>query len=165
MNLDIQAFSGSGITDYNTGLTNTVIDSNGKATQRASINVTEDGVTFGVLARGRGIYYWEANTNLYIENDNDLFEATQNSTRIAEVSGTFSTGTERCTLLETLGATPLLVILDAENNKGWTLTKLLALNPIASNFPTTLVHGGAILDSYLFVIYPSFVLSQQVKIE
>lgn len=152
MTLDIQGFSGSSITDYDTGLTNTIIGVNKKATQRPSINITEDGVSIGVLARARGIYYWDANTNLYIVNDNDLFESTQNSPRINEVSGTFSGGTERCTMLETLGSTPLLVILDAENNKGWTLTQALGLNPIGSNFPSTLTHGGAILDGYLFVM-------------
>ena len=109
-------------------------------------------MAIGVLARARGIYYWEANSKLYIVNDNDLFESTQNSTRIAEVSGTFSTGTQRCTLLETLGSTPLLVVLDAENDEGWTLTQALGLNPIASNFPSTITHGGAILDGYLFVM-------------
>lgn len=152
VSLEIQAFSGSGITDYNMGLTNTVIMANGKATQRPSINISEDGSAIsGLKSRARGIYYWEANSKIYIVNDNDLFETTQDSTRIAENTGTFSSGTESCTILETLG-TPRLVILDSENNKGWVMTQGKTLDQIASNFPSTLTHGGAILDTYLFVM-------------
>jgi len=88
---------------------------------------------------------------IYIVNDNDVFETTQDSTRIPEASGTFSSGTERCTMLETVG-TDRLIILDAENNKGWEMDSLKNLNQIASNFPDTLVHGGAVLDGYLFVM-------------
>jgi len=54
-------------------------------------------------------------------------------------------------MLETVG-TNRLVILDAENNKGWQMDAALNLNQIASNFPATLTHGGAILDGYLFVM-------------
>jgi len=104
-----------------------------------------------LLARARGIYYWETNAKLYIVNDNDLFESSQGNPRIAEASGIFSGGTERCTMLETVG-TSRLVILDAENNKGWQMDAAKNLNQIASNFPSTLTHGGAILDGYLFVM-------------
>jgi len=69
------------------------------------------------------------------------------------VTGTFSSGTERCTILETVSlGNNRLVILDAENNKGWEMDTALNLNEIASNFPSTLAHGGAILDGYLFVM-------------
>ncbi len=129
-----------------------MIGSNGKATQRPSINITEDGPSItGILARARGIYYWEVTSEIYIVNDNDVFETTQDSTRIPEASGTFSSGTERCTMLETVG-TDRLIILDAENNKGWEMDSVKNLNQIASNFPETLVHGGAVLDGYLFVM-------------
>ena len=134
------------------GLTNTIISVKGKATQRPSINVTENSTDIpGLLARARGIYYWEATAKLYIVNDDSVYESSQSTARIPEISGTFSTGTERCTILETVGL-ERLVILDAENNKGWQMDAALNLNQIASNFPTTLAHGGAILDGYLFVM-------------
>lgn len=152
VNLDIQAFNGSSITDYNTGLTNVIISTSAKATQRPSINITEDSTTIiGLLARARGIYYWEANAKLYIVNDNEVFESSQGSTAITPISGVFSSGTEPCTMLETVGISRL-VILDAENNKGWQMDAALNLNEITSNFPSTLAHGGAILDGYLFAM-------------
>ena len=54
-------------------------------------------------------------------------------------------------MLETIGAVNL-VILDAENNEGWVMSTAENVTAIASNFPDTLVHGGAILDGYLFVM-------------
>jgi len=45
-----------------------------------------------------------------------------------------------------------MVILDAENDEGWLLDTSDELTQIASNFPSTLVHGGAILDTYLIVM-------------
>lgn len=155
VDLNIHAFSGSGISDYESGYTNcVVINDNGRpiVTQRPSIDISEDssGIA-GLNDRARGIYYWETNSKLYIVHDNDVYEDTQDSARIAENSGTFSTGTERCTMLETIGV-PRLVILDAENNKGWVMTAAKVLDQIASNFPSTLAHGGAILDSYLIVM-------------
>ena len=120
VDLDIQEFSGTGISEYGAGLTNCVArQKNGKIeiTQRAAINISENsGGVSGLNDRARGIYYWEENEKLYIVHDNDLYEDNQSSTRIAENSGTFSTGTERVTMLETIG-TPRLVIIDAENNK------------------------------------------------
>lgn len=155
VNLDIHEFSGSGITEYHSGMTNIIVhnhNGNMQATQRPSIDVTED--SSGIVAlndRARGIYYWETNSKLYIVHDNDLYEDSQDTTRIAENSGTFSTGTERVTMLETIG-TPRLVILDAENDKGWVMTSGKVLDQIASNFPSTICHGGIILDGYLFVM-------------
>ncbi len=154
-NLDFHSFSGSGINDYISGMINCVLHLNGsgevEVTQRPSIDIIEDATVLSLNDRGRGIYYWEENSKLYIVHDDDLYESTQNSTRIAEVTGIFSTGTERCTMLETVGV-PKLIILDAENNKGWEMDSSKNLNQIASNFPTTITHGGAVLDGYLFVM-------------
>lgn len=155
VDLDIHAFSGSGITNYESGLTNCILHNNNgqlEVTQRPAINISEDATTILALNnRGRGIYYWEVNNKLYIVHDNDLYETTQDSTRIAENTGAFSTGTERCTMLETIGV-ERLVILDSENNKGWVMTAAKLLDQIASNFPSTIVHGGIILDGYLIVM-------------
>jgi len=152
--LDIQAFSGSGITDYNSGATNCIVNKVGgvpRVTQRPSIDVSEDSsdATLSHLNdRGRGIYYWENNSKLYIVHDNDVYAANQ---QVASAVGAISTGTERVTILETLGV-PYMVILDAENNEGWVMNAGETVAAIASNFPTTLAYGGAILDTYLFVM-------------
>ena len=106
--LDIHLFSGSGITDYDSGTTNCMVyagRSELKLTQRPSIDVTEDASTLSAAPdndRGRGIYYWENNSKLYIVNDNDVFAVTQDSTRISESAGSFPSGSERVTMLETL---------------------------------------------------------------
>ena len=150
-NLDIHAFSGSGITEYEAGMTNVIAhEKNGtvKATQRPSIDISEDSSTIPALNdRGRGIYYWENNTRLYIVHDNDVYATTQGSTAV----GTISTGTQRVQILETVG-TPRLVILDAENDEGWVMDIAESVTAIASSFPATLAHGGAVLDGYLFVM-------------
>lgn len=155
VDLDAEGFSGSVITDYASGSTNCIVYKAGekvKVSQRPSIDISESASGIAALNnRARGLFYWEASAKLYIVHDNDLYSQTQSSARIAEVTGTFSAGTERCTFIETVG-TQRLVILDAENNKGWYLTVGESLNQIASNFPATLVHGGAILDGFLFVM-------------
>lgn len=152
--LDIQAFSGSGITDYNSGTTNCIVNTvNGKLrpTQRPSIDISEDSNGAGLTHlndRGRGIYYWEQNSKLYIVHDNDVYHTSQQT---GNDIGNISTGTERVTILETIG-TPRLVILDAENDEGYVVSTGETVTAIASNFPSTLAHGGVILDTYLFVM-------------
>ena len=152
VDLDIHKFSGAGVTEYEAGMTNCVLHRKGdtvKVTQRPSIDISEDSTTISTLNnRGRGIYYWETNSKLYIVHDNDVYAATQNSTPI----GNISAGYERVNMLETLG-TPRMVILDAENNEGWVVSTGETVTKITSaNFPATLTHGGAILDTYLFVM-------------
>ena len=162
VDLDIHKFSGSGITDYASGLTNCAFhNNNGKweLTQRASIDISEDASTItGFDERGRGIYYWETESNLFIVNDDTVYEATQDGGEVAG-GGEISSGTERVTMLETIG-TRRLVILDAENNEGWWVnTPATAVTQISSagvgtddHFPTVICHGGAILDGILFVM-------------
>ena len=155
VSLDIHAFSGSGITDYDSGLTNCILHKNKKGeyevTQRPSIDISEDSTVIGALNdRGRGIYYWETNAKLYIIHDNDVYEDNQQpASAIAPNTGTFSTGTERCQILETIG-TPRLVIIDSENNKLWVMTAAKILDEVVTNMPSSVVQGGAILDGYLF---------------
>ena len=150
--LDIHAFSGSGISDHPNGMTNVIVHNGKEITQRPSIDIQEDSSTIGTLNdRARGIYYWEENAKLYIVHDNDLYETTQDSIRITENSGTFSTGTERVTMLESLG-TPRLIIIDSENNKLWVMTAGKVLDQVTTNVPATIVYGGAVLDGYLFIM-------------
>jgi len=148
--LEIENFSGSGITDYASGNTNCIAyKKNGRVyvTQRSSIDISEDVSALGLNDRGRGIYYWEENSKLYIVNDASVYATTQDSVAV----GTITTGTERITILETIG-TPYLIFLDAENDKGWYMNTGETVTQIASNFPSTLCHGGTVLDGYLFVM-------------
>lgn len=149
-NLDIRKFSGAGITEYRSGMTNVTYNSADKtSTQRPSIDITEDSTTITALNdRGRGIYYWENNAKRYIVHDNDVYETTQNSTSV----GTISAGTERVTMLESIG-TPRMVILDAENDEGWTMDAATTVTKITdAQFPSTLTHGGVEMDGFLFVM-------------
>lgn len=151
VDLDIHAFSGVGISEYDTGMVNCMVHvsgKTGKVTQRPSIDISYDSNDNPALNdRGRGIYYWEQNLKLYIIHDNDVYAASQNNAPI----GMITAGTERVTMLETVGV-PRLVILDPENNEGWVLSTAEILSQIGSNFPPDIVYGGAILDGYLFVM-------------
>lgn len=148
--LDIQNFTGSSITDYNSGVTNCIIKRTGERpilTQRPSIDISEDASGLGLNDRARGIYYWEENSKLYIVHDNDVYPANQSAVALGQITA----GSERVTILETTG-TPYMIILDSENDEGWYVSTAESLTQIASNFPTTLAHGGAVLDGYLFVM-------------
>ncbi len=155
VDLDIKEYNDTTITKYDSGLTNAIVrvaDNKVEITQRPSIDITEDasGIA-GIEARARGIYYWEENAKIYIVNDNDIFESTQDSTRIAENTGTFGTGTEKVTILETI-ATPKLIFIDAENNKLFVMTAAKVLDQVTTNVPATIVHGGAFLNQQLFIM-------------
>ena len=158
VDLEIRKFVGSGITDYSSGLTNCAFNNNNgkwEITQRASIDISEDASALGTPPeeRGRGIYYWETQSNLFIVNDDTVYEATQDGGEVG-AANQISQGTERVTMLETIG-TRRLVILDAENNEGWWIdsaaSSVTAITWSAL-WPSTICHGGAILDGYLFVM-------------
>lgn len=148
--LDIESFSGYGITDYASGNTNALaIKKNGRiyVTQRSSIDVSESTAALGLSDRGRGIFYWEENSKLYIVNSASVYANTQDSVAV----GTISAGTEAVTILETIG-TPYMIILDAENDEGWYMSTGETVTQFSTNFPTTLAHGGTVMDGYLFVM-------------
>jgi len=150
----IKAFSGAGITEYVSGLTNGVVQKLGdkvQVTQRPSIDIFEDAVAAGGLDdRGRGVYYWEENTTLYFV-ENDTVYRNNYSTTV----GTISAGTERISFHESKdsGGNPVLMLVDAENNNAKKINTSHSLSAHApTNFPSTLVHGGAVLDGYWFVM-------------
>lgn len=150
----IKAFNGAGITEYSSGLTNCVVQKLGEkvqVTQRPSIDIFSDAETaVGLSDRGRGVYYWEQNSTLYFV-ENDTVYRNDYSTSV----GTISAGTERISFHESLNSAgnPVLILVDAENNNAKKITTGHALSAHApTNFPTTLVHGGAILDGYLFLM-------------
>jgi hypothetical protein len=151
--LNIEGFSGTSITDYSSGNKNTLIyqkEGTTYTTQRSAIDITEDVSSLGLNNQARGIYYWEENSLLYIVNDDTLYKGNQ-STEVA-AGPHFTSGSEAVTMLETIGATPYLVILDAENDEGWYMNAAESITQFSTNFPTTLAHGGEELDGYVFVM-------------
>lgn len=145
--LHIENFSGSSVTDYSSGNTNTIVyekDGQVFTTQRSSIDISESTSGLGLNDRGRGIYYWEENGKLYIINDDSIYATTQDSVAV----DTITSGAEAVTITETIG-TPYLIINDAENDEGWYMATGETVTQFSTNFPTTLAHGVLVLDGYI----------------
>jgi hypothetical protein len=150
----INAFSGATITELESGVTNGIIDTqNGQTylTQRPAIDVFSDASDTVADARGRGIYYWDGNSALYFINDDTIYKTSYSTT-----IGAITAGTKRCYFF-TLASR--LIVLDPENNKGWTVTTGGTLAEITdTDFPPKqtpavgIAFGGAILDGFLFVL-------------
>ena len=148
----IKSFSGAGITEYASGLTNGVVQKLGdklQVTQRPSIDIFEDAESAaGLDSRGRGVYFWEHNNTLYFVENDTVYRNDYGTT-----VGTITAGTERVEFHEAnvSGGANVLIIVDAENNNAAKITTGHVLSVHApTNFPTTLVHGGAVLDGYFF---------------
>lgn len=142
--LEIKAFSGATITRLESGITNGYITkSKGKlaVTQRPSIDITESAST----ARGRGIYYWDANSTTYISNDDTIYKANYST-----ALGTTITSGKKRVHFHQLGT--LLVLVDSEDNAAYTISTGDIVTTIAGSIPSTIVPGGAILNGYLFVM-------------
>lgn len=153
-NLHINAFSGGAITDLESGMLNGVVVKSGSGdyiTQRPSVDVFEDASVTVADAKGRGIYRWDSAPGTYFVNANKIYKNTY-----ATVIGTITTGTQKCYFFE-VGT--LLVLLDPQNNQGWTITVGGVLAEITDlDFPPKqtpargIAFGGAVLDGYLFVL-------------
>ena len=150
----IRAFSGTGITEYASGIFNGIIQKLGdvlEVTQRPSIDVFGDAESAsGLNDRGRGIYYWEHNNTLYFVEDDTVYRDDYSTT-----VGTISSGTERVEFHEAnvSGGGEVLIITDAENNNAFKITTANVFSSHSpTNFPTTLCQGGAVLDGYLFLM-------------
>ena len=115
--LNIEEFVGSSIVTASSLSTNVVYDNYPEkilyATQRPSVNVIEDASAQGVGARGRGIYYWDAQDKLYIVNDDTIHINTYGGTQL-----TITAGTQKVYFAE-LGL--YLVCIDPENGEGWVI--------------------------------------------
>jgi hypothetical protein len=152
--LHINAFSSGSITDMESGVTNGIVIKSASGpylTQRPSIDVFEDASLTVTDQKGRAIYYWAYNSALYFVNNNTIYKGTYGT-----VIGTITAGTQKCYFLE-LGT--LLILLDPQNDQGWTISTGGTLTQITDvDFPPKqtpaigLAFGGAILDSYLFVL-------------
>jgi len=147
--LHINAFNGATITEKDSGITNGIVEKRGEIlylTQRPSIDVFEDASVNVSDARGRAIYHWDAANDLYFFNNDTIYK----NSHATVVSASPTAGTKQCTFLE---AGTYLVLLDAENNEGWTITTGDVVAAISDgDFPSTLAYGGAVLDNYLFVM-------------
>lgn len=123
------------------------------ATQRPSVNIFEDASSTVSKTRGRGIYYWDEVGALYFVNDDTVYKGSYS----APLGVTMGTGIERVEMF-VVGA--YLVLLDVENNKGYTIssgasTTLVEITDV--QFPPkdtpalTIARGGASLNGTLYV--------------
>jgi len=147
--LHINEFSGGTITELESGITNGVVQTkNGKPylTTRPSIDVFEDAGTQGADARGRGIYFWADNNSLYVMNNDTIYKDSQG----ASISTAPTAGTQRCYFFP-IGT--LLVLVDPENDEGWTINAGGTVASISDgDFPATLAAGGAVLNNVLYLM-------------
>lgn len=153
--LRINLFAGAGITEKESGMTNGMAEERSGivyATQRPSIDVFEDASSTGVGARGRAIQYWDENSAIYILNAGTLYKDTQS----ASISTSPTDGTTKCYFYE-LGDT--LILLDPENDEGWTINTSDTVTAISDadfppNFgtPVGLAFGGTVLNNRLYVL-------------
>lgn len=148
-NLHINAFNGATITEKDSGMINGIVEKRGEVlytTQRPSIDVFENASVNVSDARGRAIYHWDAADDLYFFNNDTIYK----NSHASVVSASPTAGTKKCKFLE---AGVYLVLLDAENNEGWTITTGDVVAAISDvDFPSTLAYGGAVLDNYLFAM-------------
>jgi hypothetical protein len=144
VNLEFKDFAGATITDRESGIVNGMIDeSKGKPvlTQRPSININEIAAT----AKGRAVYFWDSNNVLYLLNDDTIYK----NTYASAIGTTITSGTQKCKFLQ---LNTLLILIDPQDNKGYTITTADGVTAIGGSFPADIAHGGAILDGYLFVM-------------
>ncbi len=124
------------------------------ATQRPGVNIFEDVSATGVTdARGRGVYYWNDVSASYVVNNGTVYKSSY-----AGPNMSITAGVERCYLFE-IG--DFLVIIDPENNQGWTIdsaasTTIVEITDIA--FPPKqtpalqLAKGGSVINGKLYLI-------------
>lgn len=153
--LIIDGFGGGVISDLDAGITNGVVEKDGGrvyVTQRPSIDTFELASDHVSDAKGRAIYYWETTGSIYILNNGTLYKGSQNTS----ISTSPGAGTKKCYFLE---VDSLLVLLDQENNQGFTINSSDTVTEITDvDFPpkqtpnVQIAYGGTILGGYLFVM-------------
>ena len=154
-NLHINAFSGGTLTEIESAITNGVVHKKGDVlylTQRPSIDIVEDASVHIADAKGRGIEFWQENSILYIVNDDTIYKGSQSTS----LSTSPTTGTKRVYFFPIGG---VLIMLDPENDEGWSITTgdaVAAIND--ADFPPNqtpaigLAAGGAVLNNVLYVL-------------
>lgn len=122
------------------------------ATQRPGINIFEDASATVVDALGRGVFFWELIDRKYFVNNGTVYQTSYSGATMS-----ISPGSQRVYFFE-LGNK--LVILDPENNEGWTIDSLTptVITQITDLvFPPNqtpalqLTRGGAVLNGRLYV--------------
>ena len=156
--LAIDSFSGGVINVASSSSTNAIFnkyaDGSYFATQRPSVNIFEDASSVVADTKGRGIYYWNKVGARYFVNNDTVYKGNYS----APLGVTLTGGTDKVDFFE---VGDYLVIIDPENNEGWTIssaasTTLVAITDTA--FPPnqtpalTLALGGAELNEKLYVM-------------
>ncbi|MEE8208710.1 MAG: hypothetical protein V3T88_07165, partial [Nitrosomonadaceae bacterium] len=155
--LAIDNFSGGVVNVASSSTTNAIFDqyADGRffATQRPSINIFEDASVTVADTKGRGIYFWNAVGARYFVNDDTVYKGDYS----APLGVTLTSGTDKVYFFE---VGPYLVIIDPQNNEGWTIldsasTTLVAITDLdfpPNQTPTLqLARGGAVLNGILYV--------------
>lgn len=144
VNLDFKNFAGATITNRDSGIFNGYVDKLGdKAvlTQRPSINVSE----IAPVAKGRAVYYWDRVSLLYILNNDTIYK----SNYANPIATLIDPGFDKCKFLQ---LNNLLILIDRQGSKGYTIDGGDVVAQIGGSFPAELALGGAVLDGYLFVM-------------
>lgn len=155
VNLTIRNFAGGTITEYDSGLTNAIVtrrnDGRYQIERRPPINISIDASATVAKNKGRGSHYWESTGASYIVNDDTLYK-----NDYTNPIKTIDSGVKRVQFFE---ISTLLVLIDYENNKAWTISAADAVTEITdTNFPPNqtpalqLVPGGAVINGFLFVM-------------
>jgi len=156
VDLEITSFTGATVSEREAGIFNGVVDvsqTTPNVTQRPSITIFENANSTVTDNRGRGIYYWDANTDLYFINNDTIYKNSYST-----VIGAITAGTQKCKILESYdtGAGAVkLIVLDHENNKGWTVDTggtLTDINTADADFPDDIAPGGVVLNGFLYVM-------------
>lgn len=162
--LNIEEFSGSNITRASSWSYNAVFEDYPEgmwyATQRPSVNTIADAADGGADARGRGYFYWDAQSTALIANNDTIYVDNYAGTTLS-----ISAGTQRVYFAE-LG--DYVAVIDPENNEGWVIDSTPSIQAMTgtgtfsgdsyafSNFPPnngkTLRDGVAVLDGTLYVL-------------
>jgi len=156
-NLSIDSFSGGVVTKVASSTKNAVFGtySDGRvyATQRPSINIFEDASATVADEQGRGIYYWNKVDARYFVNKDTVYKGDYSS----PLAATMTAGTDKVYFFE---VGDYLVIIDPENNEGWTISSAASTTLVeitAAAFPPKqtptlqLAKGGVSLNGTLYV--------------
>lgn len=125
------------------------------ATQRPGINLEQNASDDVADTQGRGVYYWSAVDATYFVNNDTIYK----SNYAGPLGVNITAGTQRVDMFE---VGQYLVLIDAENNQGWTIdstvaggTTLVEITDV--DFPPkqtparTLAKGGASLNDTMYV--------------
>lgn len=156
--LKIEKFSGGVFSVTDSSTRNIIFDryDNGKlfVTQRPGVNIHDDASATTVDVRGRGIYHWQKTNELYFINNDTVYRGGYSAALVALISA----GKERVEFFE-IG--DYLVILDPENNQGWTInsasptiiTEITDVDFPPKQTPTLQIsRGGTALNGALYVM-------------